>query len=233
MRRTTTLSATALAAALMLAGCGGGPETETPTSGSATPSAGTTPTGTTPTGAGPTGTASAGTAPASGAAAEISAEHNDADVMFAQMMIPHHEQAVQMSEVLLGKDGVPQDVRDLAERVAQTQEPEIERMQAMLAAWDAPAAPDDAGHGGHGGHGSGMVDEEGMDRLREAGEGPEAAVLYFEQLTQHHEGAVDMARDQVEQGTAPEAVELAREVVEAQEAEIQEMATMLEELRRS
>lgn len=220
MRRTTTLSALALAAALALAGCGDGQEAQTPASGGASPSAEATPTGTAP----------ADTAPASGAAAEISAEHNDADVMFAQMMIPHHEQAVQMSEVLLGKDGVPQDVRDLAERVARTQEPEIERMQAMLTAWDAPA---DAGHGGHGGHGSGMVDEEGMDRLREAGEGPEAAVLYLEQMTQHHEGAVDMARDQVEQGANPEAVELAREVVEAQEAEIREMATMLEELRRS
>ncbi|MEX5270153.1 DUF305 domain-containing protein [Kocuria sabuli] len=219
MRRTTTLSALALAAALALAGCGDGQEEETPASGSPSPSAATTPTGTAP----------ADATPASGAAAEISAQHNDADVVFAQMMIPHHEQAVRMSEVLLGKDGVPQDVRDLAERVARTQEPEIERMQAMLTAWDAPA---DAG-AGHGGHGSGMVDEEGMDRLREAGEGPEAAVLYLERMTQHHEGAVDMARDQVEQGANPEAVELARQVVEAQEAEIREMATMLEQVRRS
>lgn len=232
MRRTPTLSALILAAALALTGCAGGQEAETPVSGSTSPPAGTTPAGTTPAGTGPTGAASSGTTPASGAAAEISAEHNAADVVFAQMMIPHHEQAVQMSEVLLGKDGVPQDVRDLAERVARTQAPEIERMQAMLTAWDAPAAPDDAGTG-HGGHGSGMVDEEGVDRLREAGEGPEAAVLYLEQMTQHHEGAVDTARDQVEQGTSPEAVELAREVVEAQEAEIQEMAAVLEDLRRS
>lgn len=228
MRRTTSLSALALAAALALAGCGGGQEAEAPASGGASPAAGTTPAEPTPSAAGPTGTASAATTP--GAAAEISAEHNDADVVFAQMMIPHHEQAVQMSEVLLGKDGVPQDVRDLAERVARTQEPEIGRMQAMLAAWDAPTTPDDAGHGGHG---SGMVDEEGMDRLRDAGEGPEAAVLYLEQMTAHHEGAVDMARDQVERGANPEAVELAHEVVEAQEAEIQEMAAMLEELERS
>ncbi|MGQ1839705.1 DUF305 domain-containing protein [Kocuria turfanensis] len=224
MTRTTTFPALALAAALALAGCGNGQDAEAPAPGGASPAADAAPTGTTR-----TGTTSAGSTPAAGAAAEISGEHNDADVMFAQMMIPHHEQAVQMSEILLGKDGVPQDVRDLAERVAQTQEPEIEQMQAMLTAWGAPATPDESATA-HGGHGSGMVDEQGMNWLREAEEGPEAAELYLEQMIRHHEGATEMARDEVEQGSNPEAVELAREIVEAQEAEIEEMRTMQEEL---
>ncbi|MGQ1796886.1 DUF305 domain-containing protein [Kocuria oceani] len=231
MTRTTTLPALALAAVLALAGCGNGQEAETPATGGASPAADATPTGSTPTGSTPTANTSTGSAPASGAATEISGEHNDADVMFAQMMIPHHEQAVQMSEILLGKDGVPQDVRDLAERVAQTQEPEIEQMQAMLTAWDAPATPDESATA-HGGHGSGMVDEQGMNWLREAEEGPEAAGLYLEQMIRHHEGATEMARDEVEEGSNPEAVELAGEIVEAQEAEIEEMRTMLEELDR-
>ncbi|GEO94131.1 DUF305 domain-containing protein [Kocuria turfanensis] len=223
MTRTTTLPALALAAALALAGCGNGQEAEAPATGGASPAADAAPTGTASAGSTPTGST-----PAAGAA-EISGEHNDADVMFAQMMIPHHEQAVQMSEILLGKDGVPQDVRDLAERVGQTQEPEIEQMQAMLTAWDAPATPDESATA-HGGHGSGMVDEQGMNWLREAEEGPEAAELYLEQMIRHHEGATEMARDEVEQGSNPEAVELAREIVEAQEAEIEEMRTMQEEL---
>lgn len=228
MTRIPTLSALALAAVLALAGCGNGQETEAPATGGASPAADATPTGTTSTGTTPPGSTSTGTAPASGAAAEITGEHNDADVMFAQMMIPHHEQAVQMSEILLSKDGVPQDVRDLAERVRQTQGPEIEQMQAMLTAWDAPTAPDESATA-HGGHGSGMVDEQGMNRLREA-EGPEAAELYLEQMVRHHEGATEMARDEVEQGSNPEAVALAGEIVEAQEAEIEEMRTMQEEL---
>lgn len=223
MTRTTTLSALALVAALALAGCGNGQEAEAPATGGASPAADAAPTGTASAGSTPTGST-----PTAGAA-EISGEHNDADVMFAQMMIPHHEQAVQMSEILLGKDGVPQDVRDLAERVAQTQEPEIEQMQAMLTAWDAPATPDESATA-HGGHGSGMVDEQGMNWLCEAEEGPEAAELYLEQMIRHHEGATEMARDEVEQGSNPEAVELAREIVEAQEAEIEEMRTMQEEL---
>ena len=41
---------------------------------------------------------------------EISADYNDADIMFAQMMIPYHQQAVDMSEMLLAKEGIPAQV---------------------------------------------------------------------------------------------------------------------------
>lgn len=221
MTRPTTLSALALCTALALAGCTTGQESDGAASDSASPAAPVTDS------ASPAAPATA--AQASGAAAEIAAEHNDADVMFAQMMIPHHEQAVQLSEILLGKDLVPGEVRDLAERVVDTQQPEMEQMRAMLAAWDAPATPD-AAAAEHGGHGTGMVDEQGMNQLREAEEGPEAAELYLEQMTVHHEGAIDMARDQAEDGTNPQALELARQIVAAQEAEIAEMDTMRREL---
>ncbi|MEX5296601.1 DUF305 domain-containing protein [Kocuria sp. CPCC 205268] len=224
MQRSTTLTALALASALALAACGSaGEDTAAPEASTAAATADAS-------------TASPSASPStslsgspSGAAAAISAEHNDADVMFAQMMLPHHEQAVQMSEILLGKDLVPGEVRDLAERVRDTQAPEMERMRAMLAAWDAPAAPE-ASAAQHGGHGSGMVDEQGMNWLREAEEGPAAARLYLEQMTQHHEGAIEMARDQVEDGQNPQALELAQDIVRAQEAEIAEMERMLREL---
>jgi uncharacterized protein (DUF305 family) len=219
VKRSTTLTTVALASALALAGCGAdSPEQD----------AGTGPQTAAPAASEP-GATSPGQAP--GAAGEISAEHNDADVMFAQMMIPHHEQAVQMSEILLGKDSVPGEVRDLAERVVDTQGPEMEQMRAMLTAWEAPATPE-AAAAEHGGHGSGMVDEQGMNSLREAEEGPEAAELYLEQMTAHHDGAIEMARNQVEDGSNPQALELAREIVEAQEAEIAEMDTMRQELPR-
>ncbi len=224
MKRSTTLTTVALASALALAGCGAdSPEQD----------AGTGPQTAAPATSAPAASEPGATSPgqASGAAGEISAEHNDADVMFAQMMIPHHEQAVQMSEILLGKDSVPGEVRDLAERVVDTQGPEMEQMRAMLTAWEAPATPE-AAAAEHGGHGSGMVDEQGMNWLREAEEGPEAAELYLEQMTAHHDGAIEMARNQVEDGSNPQALELAREIVEAQEAEIAEMDTMRQELPR-
>jgi uncharacterized protein (DUF305 family) len=216
VKRSTTLSTLALASALALAGCGSAGEEDTGAAAESSPSAAT-------------GTAGVTSASPSGSAAGIAPEHNDADVMFAQMMLPHHEQAVQMSEILLGKDLVPEDARDLAERVRDTQAPEMEQLRAMLAAWDAPTTPE-ASATEHGGHGSGMVDDQGMNRLRETEEGAAAARLYLEQMTVHHEGAIEMARDQVEDGSNPQAVELAQDIVRAQETEIAEMERMLQEL---
>lgn len=83
----------------------------------------------------------------------------------------------------------------------------------------------------HGSMGSGgMMTEADTDQLR-AAEGNDAAVLFLEQMIAHHEGAVDMAREQVENGSSPQALELARDVVEDQEAEVDEMETLLERLR--
>ncbi|MEO9249365.1 DUF305 domain-containing protein [Citricoccus nitrophenolicus] len=222
-RNTTTLAALTLASALALTACGTGAEDNGAGSEStpATSSAAATSTAT------DTATPSA---TATGSAEEISAEHNDADVMFAQMMLPHHEQAVEMSEMLLAKDDIPAEVADFAQQVIDAQGPEIERMNAMLTAWDAEPMADMEGMEGmegmdHGGM-SGMMSEEDMAALEEA-QGAEAARLYLEQMTAHHEGAVDMAQDQVDNGQNPQAVQLAEQVIDAQEAEIAEMEQML------
>ncbi|WMY77408.1 DUF305 domain-containing protein (plasmid) [Citricoccus nitrophenolicus] len=219
-RNTTTLAALTLASALALTACGTGAEDNGAGSEStpATSSAAATSTAT------DTATPSA---TATGSAEEISAEHNDADVMFAQMMLPHHEQAVEMSEMLLAKDDIPAEVADFAQQVIDAQGPEIERMNAMLTAWDAEPMGDMEGMEGmdHGGM-SGMMSEEDMAALEEA-QGTEAARLYLEQMTAHHEGAVDMAQDQVDNGQNPQAVALAEQVITAQEAEIAEMEQML------
>lgn len=166
-----------------------------------------------------------------GSGEEISEEHNDADVMFAQMMIPHHQQAVEMSETLLAKDDIPQNVADFAQGVIDAQGPEIDRMNAMLEAWGQEPMGDMGDSGGHGGHGgmSGMMSEDDMQQLEDA-TGTEAAKLYLEQMTRHHEGAVEMAEQQVSDGQNPQAIVLAEQVIEDQEAEIQEMKTMLDEL---
>lgn len=163
-----------------------------------------------------------------GSGEEISEEHNDADVMFAQMMIPHHQQAVEMSETLLAKDDIPQNVADFAQGVIDAQGPEIDRMNAMLDAWGQEPMGDMGDMGGHGGM-SGMMSEDDMQQLEDA-TGTEAAKLYLEQMTRHHEGAVEMAEQQVSDGQNPQAVALAEQVIEDQEAEIQEMKTMLDEL---
>ena len=233
MKRTMTLTALALASALTLTACGTGAQDEnagaeasataTSSAPAATPAATDTAT--------PSATESA-TSSATGSAEEVSAEHNDADVMFAQMMIPHHQQAVEMSEMLLAKDDVPAEVAAFAQKVIDAQGPEIERMNAMLTAWGQDPVDTDGMDGmegmDHGGM-SGMMSEEDMTALDQA-QGTEAARLYLEQMTAHHQGAVDMAKDEAKDGQNPQAVQLAEQVIADQEAEITEMQQMLDKL---
>ena len=236
MKRTLVLSTLAVASTLALAACGEATESgNTDATTSATSTATTTP---------ETTEATTATTEADG---EISADHNDADIMFAQMMIPHHQQAVEMSEMLLAKEGIPAQVVEFTQGIIDAQGPEIDRMNAMLEAWGQQPVTDSGGmgtmdemggmdHGEMGGmdHGemggmSGMMSQEDMTALEEA-QGTEAARLYLEQMTAHHEGAVDMARDEVADGQNPHAITLAEQVINDQEAEIAQMQQMLTDL---
>ncbi|MCF4120396.1 DUF305 domain-containing protein [Antribacter sp. KLBMP9083] len=148
-----------------------------------------------------------------------SADANSADVMFAQMMVPHHEQAIEMSDVLLAKDGVDPEVVDLAEQIKAAQGPEIEQMNEWLDEWGADMA-------GGMDHGDGMMSEADMEALADA-DGASAGDLYLEQMIEHHEGAIDMAESEVSDGKHEGAVAMAESIVETQTAEIATMQDML------
>lgn len=157
-----------------------------------------------------------------GAESGTDSAHNDADVMFAQMMIPHHEQAITMADMVLAKDGTSPEVAELATEVKAAQAPEIEQLGEWLDAWGADRAAEHAGHAGM----SGMMSEDDLRLLEEAG-APESDRLFLEQMIAHHRGAVEMAQTEVESGTAPDAVELAQTVVETQTTEIEAMEDLL------
>ncbi|MDQ0731023.1 DUF305 domain-containing protein [Arthrobacter sp. B1I2] len=151
-----------------------------------------------------------------------SADHNQADIMFAQMMIPHHAQAVEMSGIILAKPDMPAEVAALATKIKAAQAPEIEQMTGWLTGWNVPTMMSD-----HTGHGmSGMVDDDGIDKLKSA-TGTEAARLFLEQMIGHHEGAIDMAQQEISAGKFPDAVKLGRDIVDAQQAEITQMKQLL------
>lgn len=195
-----TVSATALAATLALAGCAADPGS----SGHGMP--------------GMDHSTSAGSP--SGTATASAVLHNAADTMFAQMMIPHHAQAVEMSDMVLEKQDIPAPVRDLATRIKAAQGPEIETMTGWLKSWNESVTA-------HSGHGmEGMMGESDMAKL-EAAQGTEAAKLFLSQMITHHEGAVTMAKAETADGVNPDAVNLSKVIVTAQEAEIVEMRNLL------
>lgn len=99
------------------------------------------------------GSASAAPSASAPSAASTPADgpHNDADVMFASMMIPHHQQAIEMSDMVLAKDGLDTSVTDPAQQIKDAQAPEIAQMQGWLAGWAAnpsPSSMSDMDHGG-------------------------------------------------------------------------------------
>lgn len=159
----------------------------------------------------------------SGSSSESSnADFNDADAAFAAMMIPHHEQAVEMSEMLLAKDDVPADVTDLAQRIMDAQAPEIDTMSTWLDEWGVDAFE----HEGMDHGDDGMMSDDEMAELDDA-TGADASRIYLEQMIEHHEGAITMAEDEVADGQNPDAVDLAQTIVDTQQAEIEEMQQLL------
>jgi uncharacterized protein (DUF305 family) len=157
----------------------------------------------------------------SGSAADAAVDHNAADTMFAQMMIPHHAQAVEMSDVMLAKQGIPAPVTALATKIKAAQGPEIEKMTGWLTSWNEPTTMPSGRHSM-----DGMMGEDDMKRL-DAAHGTEAAKLFLTQMIAHHEGAVMMAKTESTDGKNPDAVQLSKDISTAQEAEIQKMKDLL------
>jgi uncharacterized protein (DUF305 family) len=161
---------------------------------------------------------------ASGTAVEAGEEANAADVMFVQMMIPHHEQAVVMADDALAISD-DSDIRALAQDIRGAQQPEIDRMRGWLDDWGVPEMMDGdrAGHMGHGGM-SGMMSEQDLEDLRTLS-GPEFDRTWTEMMIEHHEGAVEMAEEVRDAGRSTGVRELADDIITAQQAEIDLMTS--------
>lgn len=182
-------------------------------------------------------TSAAASPPSTSAGGDTQASaHNDADVMFAQMMIPHHQQAIEMSDMLLAKQGIDPGVVSLANQIKAAQGPEIQQMQRWLADWGvATTTAPGGGMPGMPGHdmgdmgdmgGSGMMSEQDMTALRDA-QGVDASKLFLTQMIEHHEGAITMAQTEVDTGQFSPAVEMARSIMASQQKEIDTMQQML------
>ena len=201
-KRTTLITAGALAVLAISTGCSSSNEFEHP--------------------AGHSPSSSAAVAPSTTAAAEA---HNDADVMFAQHMIPHHTQAIEMSDTLLAKQGIDPRVTELANQIKAAQGPEIQQMQGWLTRWGTPSMPPMSGHGDMAGM-SGMMSEQDMTALKDA-QGVDAGKLFLTQMIAHHEGAITMAQNEIKDGQYPPAVEMAHAIVTTQQQEIDTMKGLL------
>ncbi|TRW45742.1 DUF305 domain-containing protein [Georgenia yuyongxinii] len=204
MKRKISAIVVTLGLALTLAACGDSTEDATP-AGSAATSASTS-------------------------SSDVDAAHNDADTEFAQMMIVHHQGAIEMADLAVEK-AESEEVRSLAEGISAAQGPEIDQMTSWLEAWGEETSP----MGGHDGMDHGGMDMNGMSQDAAMGHlggqsGTEFDNNFLELMIAHHEGAVEMAQTELDNGENAEALELARKIIDDQEAEIAEMESLLQNI---
>lgn len=159
--------------------------------------------------------------PGMGASASA-ADVNQTDIQFTMMMIPHHRQAIEMSDVILAKDDIDEQVTALAEQIKAAQGPEIEQMESWLDDWGT-------GMGDMGGMGDGMMSPADMQAL-EGATGDEASRLFLEQMIEHHQGAIEMAQNEVDNGQNADVLALAQNIITSQTAEIATMEEILASL---
>ena len=204
-KRHLTASAV-LASALALTACGGGGGTDTAD-----------------------GNAGSSTSSTSSPSAET-AKGNDADLAFLTGMKPHHEQAVEMSQMVLAADP-PAEVAAIARQIEGAQSPEIKQMTTMLSALgqkvdgQAHSGGQTAGMAGH----EGMMSKQMMTDL-DGATGTEAARLYLEGMIRHHQGAIKASEAELVDGTYPPALKLADAIKQEQAAEITTMQALLASL---
>lgn len=155
------------------------------------------------------------------------ADHGEADVRFAQQMVPHHAQAVEMADQALDTSRDP-DVRRLAEEIRAAQDPEIETMTGWLEEWGEDVPDTSGGSGAMSGMDGmeGMMSEAEMEQL-DTTDGVAFDRLWLRLMVEHHRGAVEMARAEQADGRYDAAVDLAEEVERTQRAEIDEMEQLL------
>ena len=146
---------------------------------------------------------------------QSNSKYTSDDIAFAEMMIPHHEQAIEMSEIALLNTTNP-DVLKLAQEIKDAQSPEIELMMS----WTGVKASTHAGH-----MMDGMLSQNELSDLREAKD-KEFDRLFLQGMIKHHEGAIEMAQD-VAASKNKDVADLSASIISAQESEISKMKELL------
>jgi uncharacterized protein (DUF305 family) len=142
------------------------------------------------------------------------------DVMFAQMMIPHHQQAVQMADLALNNSTASADVKKLAAQIKAAQDPEIAAMSSWLKSWGAPQAAW-MDHGT-----AGMMTDDDMTALAKANHA-DFDEMWLTMMIQHHQGAITMGQSVLTTTDNAQVTKLAQSIIDGQTAEIATMKRLV------
>ena len=157
-----------------------------------------------------------------GTSSSKNANYTGADIMFLQMMIPHHQQAIDISNLAM-KSSQDAELIELAKIIARDQAAEIKQMKAWLV--DAGAS-EDMGHSMDGM--GGMLSDEELTALS-AATGKEFDVLWLKGMTEHHDGAIHMTQ-MIEDAQNADIKAFGTKVIKDQSEQIDQMKKMLARL---
>ena len=148
-------------------------------------------------------------------AEEANSGFSPSDINFAEMMIPHHEQAIEMSDIAFRNTTNP-EVLQLAQEIKDAQAPEIDLMKS----WPGVKASTHAGH-----MMDGMLSDDELDALQKARDA-EFDRLFLQGMIKHHQGAIEMAMD-VKDSKSKVVADLSAAIIKQQEIEIAAMNELL------
>lgn len=167
----------------------------------------------------------------SGSAVEDSETWNKADQKFVQEMIPHHDQAVVMSEMVSNVE-VSSETAALATEIIGAQASEIELMKGFLSEWGVEYDPSSDPHAGHmmsGDESNGMMTDEELAEL-ENSMGSDFEKMWLTMMLAHHKGAIKMAETVITDGKDARVKTLAETIISEQQREIELIQTLLNNL---
>jgi uncharacterized protein (DUF305 family) len=158
--------------------------------------------------------------------AQPASVHNAQDIAFARHMIPHHQQALDMAD-MVPTHTANATLQSVAIHIKTDQQAEIVTLNNFLARWGEPLHDH---HETMGMEGSmpmqGMVDTETMTKLSLL-TGTDFDTLWITSMVSHHEGALTMAQDEIAHGQNADAIKAAQIIVVYQEREIAYMRDLL------
>jgi len=162
-------------------------------------------------------------AASSSSASSSAAAHNDQDMTFAQGMVPHHQQALEMAKLAADRASSPK-VKDLAARIEKAQDPEIQMMNGWMKSWNmgmgmSSPMPSMSAM-------AGMMSGKDMTELKNMS-GKEFDSMFLTMMIEHHNGAIEMAKTEKATGSYAPAVSMAGDIISGQTAEITEMNKLL------
>lgn len=157
---------------------------------------------------------------------------SEQDLEFLRMMVLHHEQALEMADLAADRFA-DSGIGTIADRIAAAQELEIAAMEEWLAEHgpdaEPAASPEHGGHEDHEDHAEmpGMASPEEMAEMA-AAEGAEFDELFVELMVAHHEGAIEMCLELLDQEGHPQVAEMAESMAAEQQVEINRLHAILD-----